>query len=262
MPNTSSGLRRALRVHDAETVVVDWPAPERVRVLVTTRDGGVSSGAYSSLNLASHCGDDAAHVAENRRRIAARHAVPSVCWLDQVHGSDLVDAAAQYPAPPTADAAWCRVPARACAILTADCLPVLLCDQQGTLVAAAHCGWRGLAQGLLRRLVERLAVPGDELLAWLGPAIGPLRYEVGEEVRFALSATMSGRDAAAALVPSMATGKWLADLYAVARSQLNAIGVTAVYGGGLCTYSDRRFYSYRRDGVTGRMASVIWLSAP
>ena len=244
----------------AESIAVDWPAPSRVRTVVTTRHGGVSEGPYASFNLATHCGDEPSRVAENRRRLTATHGVPSVCWLNQVHGTDVVDAGADHTLPPTADASWSRVAARACAILTADCLPVLICNRDATLVAAAHCGWRGLASGVLGALVGRLRVRGDDLLAWLGPAIGPARYEVGTDVRDAWLETHAAASVAAALRPSLVVGKWQADLYTIARAQLSALGVTAIFGGGFCTYDETRFYSFRRDGVTGRMASLIWLS--
>jgi YfiH family protein len=238
----------------------DWPAPKRVRALVTTRHGGVSTGRYASFNLAGHCGDDPASVDTNRRRLLATTGAPSICWLNQVHGLDVVDAAHARTEPPLADASWSRSPSHACAILTADCLPVLLCDRAGTFVAAAHCGWRGLAQGILRQLFHQLPSRVGPLLAWLGPAIGPANYEVGDDVRDALHASFPASVIAAALRPGRIVGKWQADLYALARSELGAVGVTEIHGGDFCTYADERFYSYRRDGVTGRMATLIWLS--
>ncbi len=245
---------------DAEFIVPDWPAPARVRALVTTRHGGVSGGRYASFNQAEHCGDDPASVAANRRRLLAVTGAPPICWLSQVHGTDVVDAALHRTVPPAADASFSRTPAHACGILTADCLPVLICDRAATLVAAAHCGWRGLAQGVLGRLVERLVPRTQPLLAWLGPAIGAAHYEVGEDVRDALLASIAAPTIAAALQPGRTAGKWHADLYALARAELNELGVTEIYGGGYCTYAEERFYSYRRDGVTGRMAALIWLS--
>lgn len=245
----------------AEFIVPEWPAPARVRAVVTTRHGGVSVGRYASFNQAGHCGDNPASVAANRRTLIALTNAPPVCWLNQVHGVDVVDAARSATAPPTADAAFSRTSAHACGILTADCLPVLICDRAATLVAAAHCGWRGLAQGVLGRLLDRLGVGGDELLAWLGPAIGPGHYEVGNDVREALCSTIAAPIVEAALQPGRIDGKWHADLYALATAQLNERGVTKISGGGFCTYGDARFYSYRRDGVTGRMAALIWLSA-
>ncbi|HEY6599615.1 MAG TPA: peptidoglycan editing factor PgeF, partial [Pseudomonadales bacterium] len=234
--------------------------PAHVRALVTTRHGGVSLGRYASFNQAAHCGDDPVSVEANRRRLLAATGAPSVCWLNQVHGVDVVDAAHAGTAPPVADASFSRSPSWSCAILTADCLPVLLCDRAGTFVAAAHCGWRGLAHGVLRRLFERLPPHTGPLLAWLGPAIGAARYEVGDDVREALHTTFPAAVVTAALRPGRIVGKWQADLYALATAQLGALGVTQIHGGGFCTYADERFYSYRRDGVTGRMAALIWLT--
>lgn len=245
---------------NAESIRVDWPAPARVRALVTSRHGGVSAGAYASLNLATHCGDQPECVAENRARLIAQHRLPTVCWLNQVHGIDVVDAAVVGRAPPTADASWSRSTRHACAILTADCLPVLMCNRAGTVVGAAHCGWRGLAGGVLDALVTRLSVRPADLLAWFGPAIGPSRYQIGDDVREALLARVDRSVVDRSLRPSDVVGKWQADLYAIARRQLNALGVSEIYGGGFCTYDESRFYSYRRDGVTGRIASLIWLS--
>ncbi|HTK97538.1 MAG TPA: peptidoglycan editing factor PgeF [Pseudomonadales bacterium] len=241
-----------------DTIVPNWPASERVRALTTTRHGGVSTGVYASFNLAMHCGDEIARVTENREWLRTRLGVPLVvCWLKQVHGTDVVDADREYTTPPTADAALAQTPRRACAILTADCVPVLLCDRAGTMVGAAHCGWRGLAQGVLAELAQRLPTRAANLIAWLGPGIGPARYEVGRDVRDALLRSLPVSLVARALRPSR--DKWLADLYELARAQLHALGIPEVYGGGFCTYEDERFYSYRRDGVTGRMATLIWL---
>jgi len=237
----------------------DWPAPRQVRAVVTTRRGGVSSGPYSSLNLAQHTGDDRACVAENRRRVQATLGLEAVRWLDQQHGTRVVDANAAAVTPPPADAVFCRGQGPACAIMSADCLPVLICDRSGGTVAAAHCGWRGLASGVLDAVLARLAVAPGELLAWLGPAIGPQRYEVGEDVRDALGARLGRRWQSVARPTS--PGKWLLDLYGVARAQLEELGVPGVHGGGWCTFDDERFYSYRRDGVTGRMVSLVWIAS-
>lgn len=241
-------------------IVPDWPAPARVRSLATTRQGGVSTGVYASLNLGDHVGDDAQAVAENRRRVAA--VLPAApLWLNQVHGAHALDAGNEAAAAsaPAADAAFARRPAAVCAVMTADCLPVLLCDQSGTVVAAAHAGWRGLHAGVLERTVAAMDCPGAQLLAWLGPAIGPAAFEVGDEVRTAFVSVDAKADAAfAALRP----GKWLADIYLLARLALARTGVTAIYGGNYCTVQEAaRFFSYRRDGATGRMASLIWLAA-
>jgi hypothetical protein len=240
-------------------ITPDWPAPANVRACVTTRAGGVSRPPYASFNLAAHVGDDPQAVASNRARLRAELALPGEpAWLTQVHGVGVVDAAAEAADRPQADGAFATVPGAVCAVLTADCLPVLLCDRDGTRVAALHAGWRGLSSGVIEAGVRALDVAGGELLAWLGPAIGPLAFEVGAEVR---AAFVAGDPAAASAFQPDRSGKFLADIYLLARQRLAGLGVTAVYGGGLCTVADRdRFYSYRRDGVTGRMASLIWLA--
>ncbi|KJH83096.1 laccase [Pseudomonas fluorescens] len=232
----------------------DWPAPARVKACVTTREGGVSLAPFDSLNLGDHVGDDPSAVAENRRRLTDQFAI-TPAWLQQVHGIDVVEADPTRVA--TADASWCATPGIACTAMTADCLPVLFCNRAGTRVAAAHAGWRGLASGVLEATLDSLALPADETLAWLGPAIGPQAFEVGPEVREAFIAQHT--DAERAFQPSHNAGKFLADIYALARLRLAERGITAVYGGGLCTVSDPRFFSYRRNARTGRFASLIWL---
>jgi YfiH family protein len=232
----------------------DWPAPARVKACVTTREGGVSLAPFDSLNLGDHVGDDPSAVAENRRRLTDQFAI-TPAWLQQVHGIDVVEADPTRVA--TADASWCATPGIACTAMTADCLPVLFCNRAGTRVAAAHAGWRGLASGVLEATLDSLALPADETLVWLGPAIGPQAFEVGPEVREAFIAQHT--DAERAFQPSHNAGKFLADIYALARLRLAERGVTAVYGGGLCTVSDPRFFSYRRNARTGRFASLIWL---
>lgn len=244
-------------------VDVDWPAPARVRTRMTTRFGGVSGGAYRSFNLALHCGDDPTAVAANRERLA-RDGVPRVAWLEQVHGIDVVDGGDAIGVP-RADASFTRSTEVACAVMVADCLPVLICDRAASVVAAAHCGWRGLAHGVLTALIERLGAPPRSLLAWLGPAIGSARYEVGADVREAFLAAR-GREAVDVGFAPVGTPRadgsptWRADLAALARTELNGLGLGSIFGSGLCAYDDARFYSYRRDGTTGRMAAVIWLS--
>lgn len=232
----------------------DWPAPAWVKACVTTRTGGVSLAPFDSLNLGDHVGDDPAAVAENRRRLTDRYAIQPA-WLQQVHGTDVVEADPRLIA--TADASWTATPGIACTAMTADCLPVLFCNQAGTRVAAAHAGWRGLANGVLEATLDSLAMPGAETLAWLGPAIGPQAFEVGPQVRDAFMAHLP--QAAQAFEPSPNAGKFLADIYALARLRLAARGVTAVYGGGLCTVTDPRFFSYRRSPCTGRLASLVWI---
>ncbi len=238
----------------------DWPAPANVVALATSRVGGVSSGPYASLNLGDHVGDDPAAVAENRRRLQQScPGLHSIGWLQQVHGVDVVDADASRIA--CADAQFSAEPGVGCVVMTADCLPVLLCDRRGSRVAAAHAGWRGLCHGVLEATVASFE-PGSELLAWLGPAIGPASFEVGPEVRAAFIERAEGQveATAACFAPSARAGHWLADLYQLARLRLQAAGVSAVYGGGLCTFTDAtRFFSYRREPTTGRMATLIYL---
>jgi len=236
-------------------IVPDWPAPEQVGALVTTRAGGVSRAPYTGLNLGGHVGDDPASVAQNRAILRAALPAEPV-WLKQVHGGAVFDADGGN-ASTEADASMTRQAGRVCAVLTADCLPVLFCDHDGSVVAAAHAGWRGLVGGVLEATVAAMQVPADSVMAWLGPAIGVQAFEVGDEVREAFVAMQP--HASAAFV-AQRRGKWLADIYALARLRLQRIGVNHIYGGGTCTYSEAaRFYSYRRDGATGRMASLIWL---
>ena len=235
----------------------DWPAPASVRACVTTRAGGVSLPPFDSLNLGDHVEDDALAVAANRQVLVdALGCRPA--WLKQVHSPDVVEADPWQV--PTADASWSATPGTACAVLTADCLPALFCDRAGTRVAAAHAGWRGLAGGVLENTVAALGSDPAELLVWLGPAIGPQSFEVGAEVREAFVAVHA--EAQRAFVPSAHAGKFMADLYALARIRLAACGVTAVYGGGLDTFRDPRFFSYRRAARTGRFASLVWIAQP
>ncbi|MDD5249896.1 MAG: peptidoglycan editing factor PgeF [Rhodocyclaceae bacterium] len=239
-----------------EFIVPDWPAPANVRAVSTTRGGGCSRGRYQSFNLADHVGDDAAAVAANRRLLRERLPV-APRWLRQVHGVRCVDAALCGD-DVEADASFSRSGAQACAVLTADCLPLLLCDAAGTVVAAAHAGWRGLAAGVIEATAAALGRPED-LMAWLGPAIGPRAFEVGDEVRAAFVRSDVG---AAAAFAAHGEGKWLCDLYALARRRLQRLGVNRVYGGDSCSFTEgERFFSYRRDGATGRMASVIYLES-
>jgi len=245
-----------------QCLVPDWPAPRRINSLITTRLGGVSVAPYASLNLGDHVGDDQLAVTANRRHLAS-HLPSEPCWLNQVHGTTVIEAmAGGKTTPPVADASFTRLPAVVCAVLTADCLPVLFCDRSASVVAVAHAGWRGLLAGVLEQTVVAMDISPDRLLAYFGPAIGPRAFEVGDEVRRAFVA--SCRDAAAAFQPA-ATGeteKWFADIYLLARQRLRQLGITAIYGGQCCTWHENdRFFSYRRDGATGRMASLIWLSA-
>ena len=236
-------------------IVPDWPAPANVKAFITTRAGGVSAGAYASFNLGLRTGDDPQAISANRDRLnAVLPRKPN--WLKQVHGNRVVEADS-LAGVPEADAAVARKPDTVCAVLVADCIPVLLADRAGTAVAIAHAGWRGLAGGVIENTIERMSLPPADILAYLGPGIGPRAFEVGADVRDAFMT----RDAQAtsAFTPH-AAGKWLADLFLLARRRLAHAGVGKVYGGGLCTHSDpRRFFSYRRDRTTGRMAAVIWM---
>lgn len=232
-----------------------WPAPARVRACVTTRAGGVSLPPYDSLNLGEHVEDDPQAVAKNRQRLVSLLGCKPA-WLRQVHG--VAVAAANPGEVAEADASWTAAPGVACTIMTADCLPVLFCDRAGTRVAAAHAGWRGLAAGVLEATLDALAVAPEEALVWLGPAIGAQAFEVGGEVREAFIARHP--QACEAFAASVNPGRYMADIYQLARIRLAARGVTAVYGGGFCTYNDPRFYSYRRASRTGRFASLIWLA--
>lgn len=236
-------------------IVPEWPAPANVRALQTTRRGGVSSSPWGGFNLGDHVGDDPVQVAANRAALR-RHLPDGPGWLKQVHGIAAVDLA-DCPKAVEADASYSRVAGQVCVVMTADCLPVLFCDRAGTVVAAAHAGWRGLLDGILEATLDAMSADAGEILAWLGPAIGPEAFEVGDEVRTAFVA----RDPAAAVAfRTGQPGKWLADLEVLARQRLVQAGVTAIHGGGMCTVSDaERFFSYRRDGQTGRMATLIWL---
>lgn len=240
----------------ADLLIPDWPAPANVRALQTLRGGGHSAAPWASFNLGDHVGDEPLHVAANRADLR-RHLPAEPLWLTQVHGIAAVDAAKTSNST-VADAAYTHQPGYVCAVMTADCLPVLLCDRAGTAVAAIHAGWRGLVAGVIEATVDQMRIPGEQLMAWLGPAIGSAHFEVGDEVRDAFVGVDG--EAANAFV-ALGGGKWLADLYALARQRLQAIGCVDIHGGNLCTYGDaERFYSYRRDKVTGRMASLIWLA--
>ena len=238
-------------------IQADWPVAENVQAWVSTRQGGVSSGPWAGLNLAMHVEDHADSVRRNRALLKQALDLPAEpCWLEQVHGVRVIDAA-QPSSTPQADAAFTTRPGVVCSVMTADCLPVLLCDRQGTRVAAAHAGWRGLQAGVVEQTLAALNTPAEDVRVWLGPAIGADAFEVGDEVRQAFMQDMPEAEQAFRI---SRPGHWWADIYILARQRLQRQGVTAVYGGGLCTYTDEaRFYSYRRDGRTGRMASLIWM---
>lgn len=237
----------------------DWPAPHGVHAGSTVRSPGHSGGAYASFNLGAHVGDDPDAVAANRAALRERLALPAApLWLRQVHGREVAlhDGRAGEP---SADAAVTFEPGRVLAVLTADCLPVVFASRDGTRLGIAHAGWRGLAAGVLEATVAALGVSGTELLAWLGPAIGPAAFEVGAEVR---AAFIDGDPGAAAAFADNARGRWQADLYALARRRLTALGVES-HGGGACTLGEPgRYYSFRREAKTGRMATLVWRDRP
>ncbi len=248
-------------------ITPSWVAPASVRAFTTTRLGGFSQGPYQGLNLASHVGDDPLLVRQNRRLLAVEAALAAEpFWLTQVHGTcvldhpaGLVQSALEDSVLPKADASVAFEPAQVCAVLTADCLPVLLCNRTGTKVAALHAGWRGLCAGIIEATVERLMIDPENLMAWLGPAMSVKHYEVGAAVFDSFKA-----DEHAIGFVKTGTDKWHCNLYALARKRLKDLGLcaNAISGGDYCTYADPRFYSYRRLGVTGRMATMIWLAPP
>ena len=240
-------------------VEADWPAPRGVRVLSTLRGdagSGVSKAPYACFNLGDHVGDDPVAVTENRRRLKTGMSLPAEpSWLAQVHGVTVADLdSAKLKGP--ADAAVARGVGKVCAILTADCLPIVLATDSGDMVAAAHAGWRGLAAGVIEATVRAMAVPAGRLMAWLGPAIGPQHFEVGAEVRDAL---LSGDAHAVDGFAQNSRGRFMADLWMLARRRLETLGVVRIYGGGECTFTRTNcYFSHRRDGITGRQATLIW----
>lgn len=237
----------------------DWKLPRGVHAAFTTRAGGMSLAPWDSFNLGVHVGDDATTVAANRSRLKQLLALPAEpSWLNQVHGTEVIDLDARLAGnvPATADASIATLPGRVCAVLVADCLPVLFASRDGKHIAAAHAGWRGLVAGVLERTVAALGAAPSELSAWLGPAISKRHFEVGEEVHEAFVGTDAG---AAACFSTNERGRWQADLVGLAHRRLAALGVGVISGGTWCTYADReQFYSFRRDGKGGRMAALIW----
>ncbi|WP_348944110.1 peptidoglycan editing factor PgeF [Chitinibacter sp. FCG-7] len=238
----------------------NWPAPANVKALQTTRNGfaennGFSQPPFDRFNLGSHVSDNPAHVAANRALLT--QVLPQApAWLNQVHGIEVVDAAS-VSAPVDADASFTRTRGVVSVVMTADCLPLLFCDRAGTVVASAHAGWRGLCNGVIEASVAKMACPADEILVWLGPAIGPTAFEVGDEVRTAFMAIDTQAEHA---FVAQDGDKWLADIYLLAHQRLHTLGITAIYGGDQCTVTQAEaYFSYRRDGQTGRLASLIWL---
>ncbi len=240
-----------------ELMEPDWPAPAFVRAGTTTRLGGVSLGNFESLNLADHLQDDPQAVAENRRRLVQSLGLPGEpFWLTQIHGCHIALGDRDRPGC-QADGVYTGRDRVVCAVLTADCLPLLLTDRDGSEVLAVHAGWRGLASGIIERAVDRMGAAAESILVWMGPAIGPAAFEVGDEVRDAF-VEQAAEDALA--FKAGRPGHWWADIYQLARHRLIRCGVGFIGGGDYCTVADReRFFSYRRDGMKGRMASLIWL---
>ena len=233
----------------------DWPTPPGIHAYSTLRTGGISQGVYASFNLAGHVGDDPVHVAANRDRLRKGLQLPAEpFWLTQIHGNITVRAEANTSLTPEADASFSDEPGVVCAVMTADCLPVLFCNREGSRVAASHAGWRGLAAGVLESTVQALG--DNDLMAWLGPAIGAKAFEVGGEVCQSFSERLGDCDGAFLQIDEH---HWLADIYSLARMALARVGVTEIFGGDECTFSDpERFFYYRRDSQTGRMATLIW----
>jgi len=239
-------------------ILPEWSAPRNVRAASTLRTGGVSPAPFDTFNLAAHVGDDPANVESNRGELRRTLQLPAEpYWLSQVHGTRVVRVNEEAGAP-SADAAWTDRPGEVCVVMTADCLPVLFASKDGKRVAVAHAGWRGLSAGVLDATVRALGVPAAELVTWLGPALEQAHFEVGGEVRDAFLLRDAG--AGAAFAPGRAPGKWRADLFALAKRRLHAIGIREVQGGGAGTFGGRsQFFSYRRDGRCGRMATLIWM---
>lgn len=256
MPETPSAAE--LTQLAQQWLIPDWPAPANIKAFVTTRSGGISRPPFDGLNFAKHVGDDAEQVELTRQCLMQSLGLNKAPqWINQVHGVAVVDARSDGLVP-DADASFSRDPGQACTVLTADCLPVFFCDRAGSAVAVAHAGWKGLCDGMLEATVQALIESGiaaTEILAWIGPGIGPNSFEVGPEVRDAFIS----KDAKAEQAFQPKADKWLGDLYLIARQRLANVGVSQVYGGGFDTYTDPRFYSFRRDNVTGRFLSIIWL---
>ena len=235
-------------------LVPDWPAPENIHAATTLRTGGVSIGAYASLNSALHVGDRNERVTENRRMIKDMLKLPSEpVWLNQIHSNLVIDAA-KSEATQQADASYTTEPGIVCTVMTADCLPLLVCDTEGTCIAAIHAGWRGLLAGVILNTIK--ALQKQNVMVWLGPAIGPACFEVGVEVR---DAFVNKSASFISAFKEQNNDRWLANIYQLARTELLSVGIDSVYGGNFCTVTEQaRFYSYRRDKETGRMATLIW----
>ena len=240
-------------------LIPDWPAPTHIKACFTLRMNGHSQSPYDSFNLGAHVNDNANAVAANRKQLIDELGLKSSpLWLNQIHGAQAIDIETAVSTS-AADAVYAKKPHQVCAVLTADCMPVFLCDRQGSIVALAHAGWRGLAAGVIENTIAAMKTPAENILAWMGPAIGPQKFEVGSEVRELFLA--HDKDAELAFAP-FAQQKWLANIYLLGRQRLQKSGVTTIYGGNHCTFTEKeKFFSYRRDGkYSGRMAGLIWLT--
>lgn len=248
-------------------LTVNWPAPAHVNALFTTRHGGFSAAPFDSFNLAMHVGDTESAVQKNRRKLMDDCDMHSVCWLNQVHGVQVIESLRETvetasPLPPVADASYSRQSGVACAVMVADCMPVMITDKQGSVVGVAHAGWRSLCGGVVSQLLSNMQIDPSETLVWLGPCIGPEAFEVDQDVLHAFqeSGAFSGLDVKKAFVPGKGN-RYLADLRLLATMQLSRLGVTEIYQSSDCTYSrSDTYFSYRRDGTTGRMAALIWMT--
>ncbi len=238
-------------------IAPEWPAPPNIRSMITTRKGGVSKNGFASFNIAQHVGDDVKAVTNNRA--ALREFLPDEpLWLQQIHGNEVIHANAKSSQNMVGDAVITTIPNIVLAIQTADCLPVLLCNQSGSVIGACHAGWKGLCNGVIENTLQEMQCSPKDMIAYLGPAIGPNKFEVGADVR---DAFISKHTIAASAFVQISNEKWLANIYSLAKMRLSFAGITDIYGGDFCTFSDKdRFYSYRREKVTGRMASLIWLT--
>lgn len=246
-----------------------WPAPKNVHAFTTTRIGGISTASFDSLNMGSKTGDILDNVIENRNRLIQTEQIPSEpYWLNQTHSTTVLDISKIKLQPPTgniynnplpeADASYTGQAKQVSVVLTADCMPVLFCSIKGNEIASAHAGWRGLCNGILEKTAEKFACPFTEIIVWLGPAISARKFEVGIDVKEQFEfADPKARDAFKLI--NQTEQKYLADLYLIAKQRLNALGITKIFGGDYCTFTEQdKFYSYRRENITGRMASMIW----
>ena len=243
-----------------DLITPDWPAPHWIKAHTTTRTGGFSQAPYNSLNIAAHVGDNLEDISKNRQLLQKNfHLKKPITWLEQIHGN--VAISGDHPKTSLrADAIYSKTAQTVCAVQTADCLPLLVCSSSSYCVAAIHAGWKGLSNGIIETTIDALALPPSDILVWLGPAIGPQAFIVGEEV---FQSFVAKDRAAESAFQSVENNLWQANLYELAKQRLNKRGISSIYGGDYCTFSDKlRFFSYRRDHITGRMLSLIWINLP